>query len=357
MQLCALIMAGGRGERFWPVSNLNRPKQLLHLGMQKPLVVQSVERLERKIPRSQMLIVTSAGLVKQFKQILPKFPAKNIIGEPVGKNTAPCIGLAAVWMKQKWGPDCIMAVQTADHFIENQEAFDQVMQTGAEAAAQGHLVTIGLKPTRPETGYGYLEISHPIDEAKGLYQVRRFLEKPDAERAWRFYQQDKFLWNGGMFFWKCSRILEELYRHLPEIQSPLVEYAEALGRSEDEAALEKAYQAFPSISIDYAVMEKTNDVLTVKADMGWDDLGNWAVLERLLGQNAEGNVVIGNHAGVDTTGCIISSDKGLIATLGVENLVIVQQDDVILVMPKDKAPDLKELVARLKENPEFEKYL
>lgn len=357
MNCGALIMAGGKGERFWPASRENRPKQLLSFGMQHPLLVQTVQRVLPLIPASRQLVITSESLKAPIGEILPEFKEFQIIGEPVGRNTAPCVGVAAVWMSHHFGPDCIMTVLSADHAIARTEAFLAVLQTAMEAAREDFLVTIGLQPTRPETGYGHLELGDCLDEKTGLYRVNRFLEKPALPEAERFASDGRHLWNGGMFLWKCSRILEELQRHLPELSESLEEYHQAIGTPEESSVLRDIYPRMPSISIDYAVMEKADRVVTVRADIGWDDLGNWAVLERLHPPDAEGNIVTGPHTGVETRDCIVSADRGLIATFGVEDLVVVKEGDVVLVMPKERAADLKQLIAAIKNDPKWKAYL
>jgi len=356
-QPACLMMAGGRGERFWPASRSHRPKQLLRFGMKDPLVVQTLRRIGPLVSPARTLVITSAPLVESIAACLPELKPEQILGEPVGRNTAPCIGVAAVWMAQHFSPDCVMIVLSADHYVARRDAFLDALRTGTEAAAQGHLVTLGLNPTRAETGYGYVELGRPLDEEAGLYRVARFLEKPDAITAQKFLAAGKYLWNGGIFLWTCARILEEMERHLPSIMPLLKEYQEALKGGRPGQVLERIYPQFPDISIDYAVMEKAEDIVTLKANIGWDDLGNWTVLERLRQPDSEGNVVLGPFVGEDTRGCIISADAGLVATLGVKNLVVVKDGDVVLVMPKDRAAELKQLIGRLKEEPSWEKFL
>jgi len=357
MRMGALIMAGGRGERFWPASRRDRPKQLLSFGMDQPLIVQTAKRVEPFIPFRQHLVITSIPLVGAIAELLPQLESHQIVGEPAGRNTAPCIGIAAVWMLHYLGEDCVMAVLSADHYIAKPEVFISVLQKGAQAAAEGRLVTIGLKPSRPETGYGYLELGRPVNKSQGLFEVRRFLEKPDPATAERFVSGGRHRWNGGMFLWSCQRIRDELQRHLPALTEPLAEYEKAVGTPREREVLERIYPQFPDVSIDYAVMEKADGVVTVTADIGWDDLGNWTVLERLLKPDAQGNRTTGPFAGVDTRNCIISADGGLVATLGVEDLVIVKQGEVVLVMPKDRAAELKQLTGHIKKDKRWEKFL
>jgi mannose-1-phosphate guanylyltransferase len=357
MNTGTLIMAGGRGERFWPASRRDQPKQFHSFGMQEPLIAQAVHRLEALTPPARQLIITSRALVPQTAQLLPELGENQIIGEPVGRNTAPCIGVAAVWMAHHWGKDCVMIVQTADHYIKRPEEFLDCLRTGIQAASQEYLVTIGLEPDRPETGYGYLELDEPIDPEAGLYRVRRFLEKPDKATAEKFFQGGNHLWNGGMFLWTCERILEEIEKHLPRLFDLLQRYAKALGAPDSTKVLEEIYPQFPNISIDYGIMEKAGRVATVRADIGWDDLGNWAVMERLHKKDGQGNVVSGPHLGVETRDCIISADSGLVATFGIQNLIVVKEADRVLVMPRDRAADLKELIQKIKEDPEKKEFL
>jgi mannose-1-phosphate guanylyltransferase len=357
METAVLVMAGGRGERFWPASTAARPKQLHNFGMKSPLIVQTAGRVKSLVEDSRVLVITSRDLVPAVGELLPELKENQIIGEPEGRNSAPCIGVAAVWMEHFFGPDCVMVVLSSDHYIAREDIFSGILRTGVAQAADGHLVTIGLTPTRPEVGYGYLELGEAVDESAGVYWVKRFLEKPEPARAERFFASGRHLWNGGMFLWKCSRILEEIRAHVPELSKLLEQYRQAMGTVDEKRVLEEIYPEFPGISIDYAVMEKAEDVVTVQADIGWDDLGNWSVLERLHESDEQDNIVVGSFAGVDSRDCIISADSGLVAAYGVKDLIIVKQGDVVLVMPKKKAPELKNLVSELKENPKWEKYL
>ena len=357
MNIGALIMAGGKGERFWPASTRDNPKQLNSFGMQHSLLVQTIERIRPLIPISRQLILTNASLIPKISGLLPDFKSEQIIGEPVGRNTAPCVAVAALWMAHYYGPDCIMLVLSADHYIAKADVFLEILKTGIEAAQSEHLVTIGLQPKRPETGYGYIELGKALNEETGLFEVERFIEKPDLTVAQKFHLDGQHLWNGGMFLWKCSKILEELQHYLPELVEKLDDYRKALGTQKELEILESLFPQLPEISIDYGVMEKAEKVVTVKADIDWDDLGNWEVLERLQDVDANGNTVLGPHVGVETQGCVISVDEGLVATLGVRDLVIVKQGSVVLVMPKEKAAELKKLVHRLNQDSQWESYL
>jgi len=317
--------------------------------------VQTLKRIAPLVPPSHCLVITAKALVPKMASLMPELEPRQMIGEPLGRNTAPCIAVGAAWMAHYFGRDTVMLVLSADHHIRKIKAFLEVLRTGVKAAGQGYLVTLGIPATRAETGYGYLELGKSL---KGtIREVTRFLEKPDSKSAQSYYESGQYLWNSGMFIWSCSRILEELDKSLPELRTPLETYRKALGTEEEDAVLDRVYPEFPNISIDFGVMEKTNKVVTVPADIGWDDLGNWNVLERLHGSDPQGNVKVGTTSSLESKNCILSCDSGLIATYGVENLVIVKDGDAVLVMAKEKAADLKDLIAQLKKERDGKAFL
>ena len=362
-ELVAVIMAGGRGERFWPLSRRHRPKQLLQLNGTQSLVQQAVERVLPLIPPQRVLVVTNGEYVASVREQLHRLPSENILVEPVGRNTAACIGLAAVHVKTApgpWGEDPILVVLPADHVVRDPEGFRRVVRAAAEAAEEHPLVTIGVWPTRPETGYGYIELGERLGNRQGydVYRVARFVEKPAEALARRYVTDGRHLWNSGMFVWRTRAILEAIERHMPRLHQGLQAIAAAPAGPAREAVVAGVYEELESISIDYGVLERSQDIAVVPADFGWDDAGSWPALERLFEPDEEGNVVQGaRHVGVDTRRCIVylgddavgaAGRPRLVATLGVSDLVIVQTEDVTLVCSKERAQDVRLLLSRLR---------
>lgn len=355
--LVAVIMAGGRGERFWPLSRRARPKQLLNLDGPRSLIQQAVERVLPLVGPERVLVVTGREYVASVREQLPELPEANILVEPAGRNTAACIGLAAVHLQRTpgpWGPDPIMMVLPADHVVRDAEAFRRVMRAAARAAEEHPLVTIGLWPTRPEPGYGYIELGEPAGQALGyeVYRVRRFVEKPDVALARRYVVGGRHLWNSGMFVWRTGAIREALARYMPQLHQGLERIARAWGAPDAEAVARAVYEGLESVSIDYGVLERAEEMVVIPADFGWDDAGSWPAFERLFAPDEDGNVVRGaRHVGIDTSQCIVvvnGTQPKLVATLGVRDLVIVETEDVTLVCAKERAQDIRALLARLR---------
>ena len=361
--LVAVVMAGGRGERFWPLSRRHRPKQLLHLDGSQSLIQQAVDRVLPLIPPQRVLVVTNGEYVGPVREQLQRLPPENILVEPVGRNTAACIGLAAVHVKTAggpWGEDPILVVLPADHVVRDPEGFRRVVRAAAEAAQEHPLVTIGVWPTRPETGYGYIELGERLGNRQGydIYRVQRFVEKPAQALARRYVADGRHLWNSGMFVWKVSAILAAIEQHMPQLHRGLQSIAAVPPGPAREAVIARVYEDLESVSIDYGVLEQSHQIAVVPADFGWDDAGSWPALERLFEPDEEGNVVQGGrHVGVDTRRCVVYlSDEAvsrfgrprLVATLGVSDLIIVQTEDVTLVCSKERAQDVRLLLSRLR---------
>ena len=349
MKTTALIMAGGRGERFWPRSRTSLPKQFLALTDEtKTMIRLTVDRILPLVAAEDIYIATNRRYRDLVREQLPEIPETNILCEPVGRNTAPCIGLAAFHMRRK-DEDAVMMVLSSDHLIEDVDAFRHVLTEAAAVAEQGrNLVTIGITPTYPETGYGYV----CCDRAAALgaaFKVQRFVEKPDRERAAAYLASGDYLWNSGMFVWKLSTILGNLETHMPELYAGLAGIAEAIGTAEEDAVLERCFPALPSQSIDYGVLEKASDIYILPGSFGWDDVGSWPALARIQGYDPQGNAIRGNVTAVDSGGCILQSDGKLIAAVGLKDLIVIDTDDVTLICPKDRAGDIKKLLAELKE--------
>ncbi len=347
----AVIMAGGRGTRFWPKSREKMPKHLLDIFGKKTIIQETVERIGPMIPAKNILIVTGASHSDEVMRQLPHLPEENIIIEPVGRNTAPCIGLAAMYIK-KMNPEAVMVVLPSDHYIPDEEAFRRTLAIAAEIAQRGnYLLTIGIKPTSPETGYGYMEQGEPVAVIRGeeILQVRSFREKPGLEQAKSFLQDGGFSWNSGMFIWKVSTILHEINRLLPNLYKGLLKIEDAIGTDSEKDVIGEVYQEIDPISIDYGVMEKAGGTLLVKGDFGWSDVGSWNALWKVWDKDENGNAARGRFIGVDSSNSLVYSPDKLVALVGVEDLVVVETADSILVCKRTGSQDVKKLVDMLEE--------
>ena len=348
MKKTALIMAGGRGERFWPKSRQNMPKQFLSLTDDGKTMIQlTVGRILPLVAMEDIFIVTNRDYKELVRQQLPELPEENILCEPVGKNTAPCIGLGAVHIAKKYG-DAVMMVLPSDHLIKYNSIFLSTLEDACAVAEQGtNLVTLGITPDCPETGYGYIKFLP--DKTQGrAFEVERFVEKPDLETAKTYLATEQYLWNSGMFIWKVSTILENLEQYVPETYQGLLRIADAIGTEQAQRVLEQEFHAFHSESIDYGVMEKAKNIYVLSGSFGWDDVGSWLAVGRLQQSNEFGNVVNGNVIAVDTKDSIIQGGKKLIATVGVNDLIIVDSDDAILICEKDSAGSIKKVLETLR---------
>jgi mannose-1-phosphate guanylyltransferase len=350
MKRYAVIMAGGRGERFWPRSRLARPKQFLTLAGDRSLLQQSVDRLRLMFAPDHVYVVLGSSHLDLAREQLPELPAENFIVEPEGRNTAPCIGLAAVHIHWR-DPDAAMLVCPADHLIRGEDRFLQCLEQGFQRAASDNaLVTIGIVPSRPETGYGYIERdTKSLDQNPDVFPVRRFVEKPDIEKAKQFVREGTYYWNSGIFIWNTGVILDQIRTHLPELHDGLETIRAWIGTDEQNSVLAEVFPGLPSISIDYGVMEKAPRIFMVEGNFGWDDLGSWGALASIAESEEAGMSVQGPFVGYDNTNCFVRSDGTLVAAVGLENLIIVHDENVILICPKERTQDVKELVRQLKE--------
>ena len=348
MKITALIMAGGRGERFWPKSRKNMPKQFLSLTDDGKTMIQlTVERISSVVDMEDIYIATNKDYKELVRSQLPGIPEENILCEPVGRNTAPCIGLGAVHMAKKYD-DAIMLVLPTDHLIKFNKMFLSVLKDSCDVAEKDrNLVTIGITPTYAETGYGYIKFDSHVMEGRA-YKVDRFVEKPSLEVAKEYLETEEYLWNSGMFVWKLSSILYNLERFMPETFAGLKRIQASIGTPEEEDVLRKEFAQFQSQSIDYGIMEKAENIYTVPGTFGWDDVGSWLAVERIRKSNEMGNVVSGNIITVGTHNCIIQGEKKLIATVGLEDLVIVDTEDATLICAKDSTADIKKVLENLK---------
>ena len=347
----ALIMAGGRGERFWPKSRKNLPKQFLSLTSDGKTMIQlTVERISPVVSLENIYISTNTSYKKLVMEQLPGIPEENILCEPVGRNTAPCIGLAAVHIRKKLG-DAIMMVLPSDHLIKNNVMFLDVLRDAATAAEENtNLVTIGITPSYPETGYGYIQFdSQNLKECTSrAYKVVNFKEKPDLSTAKEYVASGDYLWNSGMFIWKVSSILSNMENLMPAMYDGLKKIENSIGTTDQEQVLESEFLNFKSESIDYGIMEHAKDIYIIPGAFGWDDVGSWLALERINSTNEFGNVVNGNVISIDTKNSIIHGNEKLIATVGLKDIIIIDTEDALLICDKDSTQDIKKVIENLK---------
>jgi mannose-1-phosphate guanylyltransferase len=346
-----IIMAGGTGTRLWPLSRRHYPKQALKLAGEETLMQQAVSRLEPEFPAEQIFVITRQEHVQPLSDQVPQLPQENFIVEPEGRGTAPAIGLAAVHLKER-DSEAVMAVLTADHFIVDEDGFRQALKAAEEVARDGYLVTLGIKPTFPSTGYGYIHQGELLGTAESLevFQADRFTEKPDPEEAERLVNSGVYTWNSGMFVWQVDRILEEFQRQMPDFYAQLQKVAVVSDSSEYEKLLAEIWPTVKKETIDYGVMEGAEKVAVIPVDIGWADVGSWASLVGVLPSDEQGNTVVGNYIGIDTKDTIIVGDgEKLVATIGLEDLVVVDTKDALLICTKEREQDVKAMVTLLEE--------
>lgn len=356
MKAYAVILAGGVGTRLWPRSRQTSPKQFSDVtGSGRTMIQATADRLEGLIPPDRIYVVTGQQYAGLCAEQLPQIPANQILLEPSGRNTAPAIGLAAVHVLQR-DPDAIIASLHSDHVMIRPSSFRQALRRAIEAAAQDYIVTLGIEPTFPHTGYGYIQRGAPLAQVPPgeppIYSVRRFLEKPDRATAEAFLSEGGYYWNGGIFVARAALLMQEIARQVPALYAGLQQIGQAL-QSGDRAALAAAtaaaWPALPNISVDHGVMEGARAVATVPLDAGWNDVGSWDALETILAPNADGNrIASGDVLAVDSHNNIIYAGKPLVALVGVDDLVVVDTGDTLLIGHKDQMQKVKEVVERLR---------
>jgi mannose-1-phosphate guanylyltransferase len=342
----AVIMAGGAGTRLWPAARRHSPKQLQRLIFEQPLIAETVERLARVYAPEHIFVVTASRYADPIKEILPNLPPENIISEPVGRNTAAAIALAAFQIARD-DPDGVFAVFPADHVILKPQELYRALEFAHDLALEHRVVDIGVPPSHPETGYGYIELGKETARRDGLqaYEVERFVEKPDRDTAESYVKAGNYIWNSGMFVWRAGEYLTALREHLPDTYARL----EGPFRSGDWDELTEAYARIEDISVDYAIMERTSDVVALPVDFGWRDIGDWAALYDMMEHDEYGNAFNGPHAYIDTENCLMFAPKKLVSAIGVRDLIVVDTDDVLLIMPRDRSQDVKALLEEIKE--------
>lgn len=357
-QLYALILAGGVGSRLWPKSRQARPKQLLDMVSGNTMLQDTCARIAPIISHERMFVVTNGMYAPLIRDQVPQMPAGNIVREPSGHGTAPCIGLSALYLR-RLDPDSVMSSLHADHLIEDSAGFRQALLAAQELARKGFLVTLGIQPDSAHTGYGYIQRGEALGDAAGIlaYRVRKFTEKPDQGTARRFVDSGEYYWNSGIFIWKTAAILEAIRKHLPELAGQLEEIEAGIGTDREREILERVWAGVKDESVDVGILEKADNVAVIPISVGWSDVGSWTTLLEVLPHDEHENVVVGaEHIGIDTTGSLLYGNKRLIATIDLHDMVVVDTEDVLLICPASRAQDVKHLIAELKKQ-KREQYL
>ncbi len=347
MKTFAVIMAGGVGSRFWPRSREKTPKQLLKIFGENTMIQDTVNRINNLVPSENIFIVTNKIQKDEIKKQLHNIPSENIIVEPFGRNTAACIGLASIIIHNFY-PDAVTIVLPADHLIRDIDAFNSIMKKATDFAYRSKgLVTIGIQPTRPETGYGYIQRDE-VEIEENIFKVKTFAEKPNYQTAEKFLESGDFLWNSGMFIWRVDVILEEIKKHMPDLYEGLEKLRQHLLKEDFQKKLELVYGMLRSISIDYGVMEKSDRVYVIRSTFGWSDVGSWEEVYQLSHKDENGNSVSGSCFIDDVKNSYIHTEGRFIAVLGLENIVVIDTDDALLVANRTHSQDVKKVVDYLK---------
>lgn len=348
MALYPIIMAGGSGTRFWPLSRKARPKQFLPLTGDAPLLRLTLDRVGPLAPPERSYVVCGPVHAPAVRKMLPELPAANVLVEPIARNTAPAVGLAAAVVARQ-DPKGILVILPSDQHVRDSVGFRKALSTAAKAAAKGALVTIGIKPGHPETGFGYVQRGKPLADRSlaGVHAVKRFVEKPDLKTAKKYLASGDYLWNAGIFVFRADRILEELARHLPETAELLAAIGRAAGGKGFARTLATSFPKMPSISLDYGVMEKAENIAVVPADFGWNDVGSFTALPSVRKLDGSGNVSEGEAVLVDVSDSVVLGGSRPVAVVGVQGLVVVDAGDALLICPKERAQDVRRVVDEL----------
>ncbi len=360
MTQVAVIMAGGYGERFWPMSRLSRPKQFLKIFSDHSMVRETFLRLLSILPAEQIFVVTGGEFKDRILGELPEMDENNIIIEPCRRDTAAAIALSAIHIEKQY-PAAVMLIVASDHIIPDLVQFKSVIDSGFKIAKDTScLLTIGIQPARPETAYGYIEIGDTISHIDGVdaYEVKQFVEKPDYNRSVQYIEAGNFLWNSGMFIWETQTFLDELSIHLPELYSGILEIGECLGKKDEGKVILKVFEGLSRISIDYGLMEKCKNILCITGTFSWDDVGSWSSLYRCLNKDDDNNIRSGQVLSIDTKDSIILGDQStLIGVVGVKDLIIVKTRDAILICHKNDEQKVKDLVMKIQNDDSLHNFL
>ncbi|HBA83038.1 MAG TPA: mannose-1-phosphate guanylyltransferase [Verrucomicrobia bacterium] len=355
----AVILAGGKGERFWPLSTSRHPKQVLSLVGDKPLIGLAVERIRNIVPPENVYIVTSHDLVDVICQAVPELPAGNVVGEPMGRDTAAAIALGSTLIEAR-DPGGVFCVLTADHIIGDLPVFESTLREGLDLAGREDvLLTIGVQPSEPSTGYGYIEADESYREQNGVafLKARKFVEKPQLETARHYVESGRYFWNSGMFIWSVRTFSKAMEAHRPPLADMMRRLRPLVGAGRFATALAQEYGLLEKISIDYALMEKADNIVMARGQFAWDDVGSWTALENHLPKDSSGNTLQGSCEMLEAGGNIVYSPGRLTALIGVSNLVVVQAEGVTLVCPRDRAQDVKKLVEQLRKSGRYDEVL
>jgi mannose-1-phosphate guanylyltransferase len=358
LQTHAVILAGGRGTRFWPRSRTRTPKQLLNIVGKETMLVQTAVRLQPLIPPARIWTVTNAEQTAAVKKQMPAAARKRVLTEPVGRNTAAAIALAALHVRHAAEGDALMAVLPADHFIAQPDNYRKIVSAALDFAREpSHMIVLGIPPTRPDTGFGYVERFGDALGPSGFpaFAVRRFTEKPALDLAKQYVASGNFQWNAGMFFWRVSTFLENLKRFLPKTYEALESLAESIGKKTYERRLRAIYPKLENISVDYAILENATRqegpprVFVIPADVGWSDIGSWAAVYELLAKQSGDNVLAGQGLALDATGNFLYSPTKFVAAIGIRDLIVVETPDALLIVPRERAQEVAKIVKSLEE--------
>lgn len=348
-------MSGGLGSRFWPKSRKSMPKQFLKIVGDKTMIECTIDRIKGIIDDDKIYVVTNKMYAPIIKNIL-KMDDKHIFMEPLNKETATCIGLAAVKLLKK-DFDATMVVLPSDHYIEGHENFEKTINRGIQSAAEGDfLVTLGINPTRPESGYGYIEKGDEIE--KGFFKVKRFVEKPNVDVAKSFIEKGSYLWNSGMFIWRADRLLREIKKYIPELYRSLMKIYEFVDTPYEETVIKEEYEKIDGISIDFGVMQRTHRAAVIETNFVWDDIGSFNAFDRFIERDKDGNIINNCNAGLlDVKDTMILGNSRMIAAIGIKDMIIVDTEDVVLICPRERCQDVKELVKKLSSDNSLERFV
>lgn len=342
----AVIMAGGSGTRFWPLSRTARPKQFLPLATSRPLITETMARLSGLVSPKQTLVVCGEKHAKAVRSALPRLPSKNVVVEPMARNTAPAIALATAHVARR-NPEGVLVVLPSDQHVANVSAFQEALEEAVRVARLGAIVTLGIRPVRPETGYGYIHVG---DQADGqAFQVQAFVEKPNRPTAEGYLTSGEYLWNAGIFVFTAQTMMKALGAFMPEVSAPLASIRKAVGTPRERSVLKREFQKMPSVSIDYGVAEKADNIMVVPCDCGWSDVGSFNALADVRDLDDEGNVVLGKYAlAIDSAGSVVMGGDRPLVVVGMKDVVVVDAGDAVLVVPKDRSQDVRRAVEALK---------